>query len=1037
MPALDYTRRDLTVSLRFSRGGEGVLRVITHAGGTYEQSVPAERIARAMAGDASAVDRLALWTELLSALPPQSEVELNRVAIETTDERFAAIDWEPVVRAATSGANFAIVRSSPTRPRIAEIEPSFPIRVHEVGGNDVPGVVDNISRRLRKTATVVTESSSLARVVEALQVNAWPTADILHFHDLATEVAVDDLLRTARPSQPGTAGWLGRLTDLWQTRLVVIAHGVAASPRMRRYAAILVARGGPGVVLVPQHRVNALYDLVIHDRPLDWIAREMPEITLFVGGGREEAMRFSRIARQLARREVVERIVEERTLARRSTGAFAMHRIPREMEQRLAGWRFEDYEREGMIPLAATIKGSVRQTLRGTGRARRGMAGEEAIPPHRRAAETDMLFVGLPRPARQTRRRRRSVNSAFFADGGDDVDRIEQRGARLAPGQPVLLGIQVGSRDRLARTVGYTALTEETFRWPKEKDGVWLEVALTGLDFENLGAPTQELWLPRRGATDRIFFTVAPRTSTTIAGVARLRFCLYYENNLVQSFRVAALLGGSDLRDRAARLAAALDASPRRVAALGDVGYTMALEYQTVAVGNAESLRPRKLTIFANRSAGEKVFTIKGEELFAVAVNPTVSERIKDARASLQQVSVTPSGGYRYLHSGSVNSGDPAALDDLLRALAHAGWELFSSLVEDPLDQEKVDEILAPESVIHAGHVDLADIVPWSLIYDRQYDITRTETYDDPLAPNPAPVSVQHAVCRAAFPRSDGTVPVTTCKTAPDCLLNDAVRLSATPRLCEETVVCPLRFWGYKHQIEVPAQQAKEGAPPRPMKSAPPRARLTRVVAGVNRTLLLAADHVSRLGTVFAQPRAVLTAPIAERRDLIRELLRKEQPDIVYLYCHAYADRTLKSGSRLGPSLGFGAEADESQLITASQFSGVVWQSAPLVFLNGCGTAGFSPYAPSDFVTHFVQKRNAAAVVGTEVTIWEALAGEMAELFMQRFLAGASAGESLRDARRALLAKANPLGLVYTLYGSADLRIASTTPTIVAAPSPS
>lgn len=65
-------------------------------------------------------------------------------------------------------------------------------------------------------------------------------------------------------------------------------------------------------------------------------------------------------------------------------------------------------------------------------------------------------------------------------------------------------------------------------------------------------------------------------------------------------------------------------------------------------------------------------------------------------------------------------------------------------------------------------------------------------------------------------------------------------------------------------------------------------------------------------------------------------------------------------------------------------------------------------------------------MIGAEVEVWEALAGEMALLFLERFLdpaAGLPAGKALLHARRTLLAKNNPLGLVYTLYAPAELRL--------------
>jgi hypothetical protein len=46
----------------------------------------------------------------------------------------------------------------------------------------------------------------------------------------------------------------------------------------------------------------------------------------------------------------------------------------------------------------------------------------------------------------------------------------------------------------------------------------------------------------------------------------------------------------------------------------------------------------------------------------------------------------------------------------------------------------------------------------------------------------------------------------------------------------------------------------------------------------------------------------------------------------------------------------------------------------------------------------------------------------MACEFVRRFVTGTAAGAALLEARQELLAKKNPLGLVYTLFASAELR---------------
>jgi hypothetical protein len=70
-----------------------------------------------------------------------------------------------------------------------------------------------------------------------------------------------------------------------------------------------------------------------------------------------------------------------------------------------------------------------------------------------------------------------------------------------------------------------------------------------------------------------------------------------------------------------------------------------------------------------------------------------------------------------------------------------------------------------------------------------------------------------------------------------------------------------------------------------------------------------------------------------------------------------------------------------------------------------------------------VDDRAAAGVIGTEITVREQLACEMAQRFFLSFLDGIPAGSALLKARRALLAKNNPLGLAYTLYASAGLSL--------------
>jgi hypothetical protein len=72
-----------------------------------------------------------------------------------------------------------------------------------------------------------------------------------------------------------------------------------------------------------------------------------------------------------------------------------------------------------------------------------------------------------------------------------------------------------------------------------------------------------------------------------------------------------------------------------------------------------------------------------------------------------------------------------------------------------------------------------------------------------------------------------------------------------------------------------------------------------------------------------------------------------------------------------------------------------------------------------------VRDCDAAGALGTEIPVFEVFAGEVACQFLSRFLDGQKAGEALLGIRRELLARGNPLGLIYTLYAVAELEIQS------------
>ena len=99
----------------------------------------------------------------------------------------------------------------------------------------------------------------------------------------------------------------------------------------------------------------------------------------------------------------------------------------------------------------------------------------------------------------------------------------------------------------------------------------------------------------------------------------------------------------------------------------------------------------------------------------------------------------------------------------------------------------------------------------------------------------------------------------------------------------------------------------------------------------------------------------------------------------------------------------------------------------PFVFLNGCetGTEGSEGTTGLSFPGVFIRSGARAAVV-TEAIVWDSFAYYFGETFLRNISSGAmDAGEAMLHTRRQLLSDSNnPLGLLYSYYGPASVRIA-------------
>jgi hypothetical protein len=1096
MPRVEFNRVDLQVVVRRAPGG-GALVSIGAPGALRRFRLRARTVERWLALKTGALipalsrtlrltPALDEWTSRVYRSDPEkrsSEFRTQtfaRITLDIDDPALAALAWEesflrvlrapkwwprsiaypygaPVLHINNNYYYFNIQRVSQVLPRFRVIPFTLPARILHLNPGPEETIVEHVlslfggyQSEIINRVLHVREARFGAEGVEGFPAD-WPTVEVLHYARLPTLENPEFLLRTADPEAAGTLGWFSRRTDTWQTRLLIIE--TRSEPELaaaRRLGHALTARGGPAVLVIERTDGNSFgniirfYDYLVHDSPHDFNIcgsfMDLRRVSFFAGAGREDALRFSNVGLALMQLEqnlsgVAEGMEEDpddellklvelevRDLlssydlpptfeAGGDSGLSKADPLRIELGQLRSEWdsyQFGEHESGGVAPMAARL-----EHIR-----------------HAANVQGPTLARTMPHALSPWR----YVNSSLCEQPREGVMRkLSQKETRLTVGETYHLRIEVGPQDVQVFTVGAAAIIEEVFKWTPEMKGVWLEVGVSGIDFDVVGAPVQELWLPRDAATDPVFFAVIARREK----VACLRFSVYLKQNVIQSFCLAALTRRGGKRQDASpelrrlRLARALKLSRAEV---GDFGYLTRLEYSTTAnIGGIVTRPERGLSIVANEVAGRDAVTIKGKEIFAVHIPKDLKDYVAKVRAALKSVSTPPvpgvrpeNLGYAWGLPGKPNAGKPERLEAALKTLAEAGWQLFDRVIPGTAAghdgharqrDEMCRQLEEKQTTIHVAHTLLEHVLPWGALYDRMYDPDRKTRDGEQVA---------QGVCLAPLPTADGELPFSKCGESPRCLLHEDIlaarRQKGEPVFLPETVACPLHFWGFKHLVEVPAQQVSEVAGAAEQQDCILPVGTVQLAVGYNNHFVIHQQHLADLDKVMSGPPEIAVWKAKKYlRDDVLDMLKDATLDFVYLYCHAYASR---EENFFPPFLEFGDGATPARIRSDQLDHSTPWQHHPLVFLNGCGTAGFNPEAISPFIEKFVRDRGAAGVIGTEIPVWEQLASEFARCFLENFLKGSSAGNALLRARRELLAKNNPLGLVYMLYGPAHLTIA-------------
>ena len=361
---------------------------------------------------------------------------------------------------------------------------------------------------------------------------------------------------------------------------------------------------------------------------------------------------------------------------------------------------------------------------------------------------------------------------------------------------------------------------------------------------------------------------------------------------------------------------------------------------------------------------------------------------------------------------------------DLLE-LAEHGRRLFAAVFHDVVPPEGMSPtqwvnalraaISKSSRVIQVARTGYADYVfPWALVYD-----------------HPLPgVESDYKFC-----------PII------DEWGNDGRRVVADIGLCcpysdekyhQENIICPHGFWGLRHRIEQPPSLPKantEASGRRAIRVD--SGQLLQLKAAFTADETLDGDLIEKHSLKLSGfSRVQYGTPPATDWTGVRSAL--VSPQVMYFLCHGEYDQELDD-----PYLGVGPRDKDPQhrvyaskivdYLTSAKVNPDEWvRNSPLIIINGCHTADLAPGRLLSFVTNFSQA-GASGVIGTEVSVVLPVAVEVGETLLRSLIGtpvepGMAVADAIRTIRWELANRGNLLGLAYTSYCFADLKINYQTP---------
>lgn len=586
----------------------------------------------------------------------------------------------------------------------------------------------------------------------------------------------------------------------------------------------------------------------------------------------------------------------------------------------------------------------------------------------------------------------RYVDFCFFYAQWAEKDKKVRIGHTLKAGRQYRLEVAVREKPT-GIPVKKRARRRKLRRLSQQDTRIMVVLEAEDNSFINIEEPVQVLILPPMGDSKRnAYFDITPlRKSSEPGDLAKIRVRMYYEFNLIEVAVISAeVAGGFD------------DPSRSQFGLVRPICFKQErLENEYI---DLENILPRMMHIDITKP-GEyfcfnfAFFNEKNKKLvFSAPIRLTTAELedvLLEARNTLYDIATSETFTSRIEGNGEEFGRNIRRLAMVGRKLwlklfklevNKATWEIGAWLEEHPL---RTNGVIQVSLDINAA----CFVFPWALVYDR------------------------------ALP-TDG------------CELPE-----------------PEGFWGMRYCIEqrLPDMPGGNDSPIDIEERLDLAFMLWEQFRNVNDQKLL----LTKLGTE-SNGRIKISTPPITKSQICFDLLRNCDSHVLYFYTHGYThhrqadlgvgqdlylfkhryeqlpqDSALKESNRLlyesisqekfDPNRSW-IELTYGKIYLDELYDNVEsLASKPLVILNMCESAQITPSLRESFL-HFFINRGAKAVIGTECPMTIEFAHPFSEHLFRKLFSGKQIGSSLLSARQHFMKLNNPLGLAYTLVGSATVR---------------